>query len=570
MHRLNPTFKVLSYCCGLVFLLAIILPLPAVASSDVDDLKQEVKTLQEKIEKLEKKSSWHEDDIDDLSKRVDKTEMHTVSDKVSFDMDFRTEADSIHYNDMQRAPAQLVGKFFMPYDGTMNGGFNGATLQQMQAAIAGMKAYDMVPQVEKYDADNNVIYTNRFRLNMKADLNPHVNFNGRLAAYKVFGDSTGVKFNQGSLGDVTFDGTTSSLPHGDTIRLERAYFVYKNDIGDDVHWHFSLGRRPSTDGPPLEYGNYDLVGGSPLGSIINWQFDGASLGFNFGDAIGIPGASFKFCYGVGFENDYGNSTTLGYNGSDLTDVHLFGIISDLFNNGDTRMMVNYAHAWDITDGFTGLTVMPFIVSRNPDGTYAFNQNTGGFITRMEPSTNIGDWDAATLLLSSNIDLDTENENEGIDWFVNGSWSHTNPSQVSKNPFYEIMGMGLLSSNGNLKDRDGYSVYAGTILPMPLKARLGFEYNWGSKYWFNFTGAEDSLIGSKLAVRGEVYEAYYIQPIYSHNFFAKFGTQYYDYEYSGSGNPLGEPVKISSITSLDALNPVADKVWNYYASVTFRY
>ena len=76
--------------------------------------------------------------------------------------------------------------------------------------------------------------------------------------------------------------------------------------------------------------------------------------------------------------------------------------------------------------------------------------------------------------------------------------------------------------------------------------------------------------SKLAVRGEVYEAYYIQPLYSHNFFAKIGTQYYDYEYSGSGNPLGAPVKISEITSLDALNPVVDKVWNYYASVTFRY
>ena len=68
----------------------------------------------------------------------------------------------------------------------------------------------------------------------------------------------------------------------------------------------------------------------------------------------------------------------------------------------------------------------------------------------------------------------------------------------------------------------------------------------------------------------MYEGYYIQPIYGHNFFAKVGTQYYDYKYTGSGNPLGEPVKISSISSLDALNPVADKIWNYYASVTFRF
>ena len=56
--------------------------------------------------------------------------------------------------------------------------------------------------------------------------------------------------------------------------------------------------------------------------------------------------------------------------------------------------------------------------------------------------------------------------------------------------------------------------------MPLDARFGLEYNWGSKYWFNFTGAEDSLVGSKQAVRGNVYEAYYIQPIVQNNFFVK--------------------------------------------------
>ena len=620
MERATPTFKPLFFLLAIVFLISVALPFQAAADNcskkcategcqakcDMKSLKEEVSALQKKIEKMEKNDEWAQDDIDYLSKRVDKTEMHTATDKVSLNIEFRTKAESIHYNDMRSAPASMLGQFFldvpknlpaefggMPFPTTQQefadfqqmlphltpeqgmammelmrtAGFNGANLAQAQGMMGLMPA----TAPEKYDADNNIIYTNKFRLNMKADLNPHVNFNGRLAAYKVFGDSTGVKFNQGSLGDVTFDGNTSSLPHGDIVHLERAFFAYKNDIGDDVHWHFSLGRRPSTDGPPLEYGNYDIVAGSPLGAIINWQFDGASLGFNFGDAIGIPGASFKLCYGVGFENDYGNSSTLGYNGSDLSDVHLFGVISDLFNNGDTRMMLNYAHAWDITDGFTGLTVMPFIVSKNPaDGTYSFSQNTGGFITRMEPSTNIGAWDAATLLLSSNIDVDTDEKNEGIDWFINGSWSHTNPSQVSKNPFYEILGAGLLSSNGNLRDRDGYSVYAGTVLPMPFKGRLGLEYNWGSKYWFNFTGAEDSLIGSKLAVRGEVYEAYYIQPIYGHNFFAKIGSQYYDYEYTGSGNPLGAPVKIDEMSAMDALNPVADKVWNYYASVTFRY
>jgi outer membrane receptor protein involved in Fe transport len=182
-------------------------------------------------------------------------------------------------------------------------------------------------------------------------------------------------------------------------------------------------------------------------------------------------------------------------------------------------------------------------------------------------TEIGDWDAASLLLRTNLAerLDTD-----IDLFLSGSWSHTSPSRTSENPFYKLMGMGLLNSNGELKDRDGYMIYLGAVFPMPWDAKLGLEYNYGSKYWFNFTGAEDSLVGSKLAVRGHVYEAYWHQPIYKDNFFATLGVRYYDYEYTGSGNPMGEPLKISSLSALDALNPVADNAWDGYLSLTFRY
>ena len=172
-----------------------------------------------------------------------------------------------------------------------------------------MKAAGMVPAPNSYNADNDIIYTSRFRMNMKATINPHLDFAGRLAAYKVWGDSTGVQFNHGSLGEVTFDGNTSSLPHGDMVHVERAYFNYKQDLGN-VPINFSLGRRPSTEGPPLEYGNYSMEGGSPLATIINWQFDGASLTFGLEDVTGIPGQAFKLCYGVGFEGDWGNSYSM--------------------------------------------------------------------------------------------------------------------------------------------------------------------------------------------------------------------------------------------------------------------
>lgn len=570
--RINPSVnRSLALFLGLLFTLALFWPLCAAAQNDsdtqIEKLNGDIDTIKDRLDQLEQDNKALTEEKTKLKKRLDKAELHTATDKLSFGVDLRTRADSLHYDNIRVAPAAIVGGFFTPADQM---GFNGATLQQIQQGMANMAAAGMVPPPEEVDADNDIIYTNRLRLDMKSKVNEHLSFYSRMAAYKAFGDSSGVKFNQGSLGDVTLDGNTSSLPHGDMIRLERAFFNLRNEFGS-VPVNFSLGRRPSTEGPPLEFRNNSLEGGSPLATLINWQFDGASLTFGLEDPTHIPGAALKLCYGVGFEGDWGNASSLSSSQPSVDDVHMFGFIADLYNDDLTSVVLNYAHASEVTDGFTGLTVMPFIVSkedRNNDGTseYYFEKNSGGFITRMEPQTNIGDWDALSLLLRTNLEeLWTD-----VDLFLAGSWSHTDPSRVSRNPFYEITGTGLLSSGGDLEERDGYSLYAGVVLPMPLDARLGLEYNWGSKYWLNFSGAEDSLVGSKLAARGQVYEAYYHQPVFGPNFFLTLGTQYYDYEYTGSGNPLGKPVKISDANSLDTLNAVVDTVWVGYLSATLRF
>jgi Protein of unknown function (DUF3373) len=566
MKRKIKMKNVLVYFLFSVFFLSS----PAFATDDMEMLKNELKKmsqtmekLQEKIQTMEKEKKEEKQEVEYLSERVDKTELHTTTDKVSLGVEVRAEGHSIYYKDMQVAPSALTQGFFTPY---ASGGFDGGTLSQIQTRIAGMAAAGMVPPTEKYDAENDFLPTNKFNLNMRAKVNNNLSFDGRLAAYKVWGDSTGIKTNTGSLGDITLDGNTSSVPHGDTISLERAYFLYSNMI-NEIPVSFSLGRRPSTDGPPMEYGKNSMEAGSPLSTIINWQFDGASLNFGLEEVTNIPGAAFKLCYGLGFEGGWGNSYSLQNTATDVDDVHMFGVIATLYNDDAFSAVFNYAHAWDITDGFTGLTLMPFIPYKKADGTYNFEPNYGGYVSRMQPMTEIGDWDGASFLLRSNLE---ERTGKDIDVFLALSWSHTDPSQISQNPFYEIMGQGLLSSNGQLEPQDGYSIYAGILFPMPLKAKLGLEYNWGSEYWFNFTGAEDSIAGSKLAARGSVIETYYIQPIISKNFFLKLGMKYYDYEYTGSGNPLGAPVKISEASSLDAIFPVIDKVWDLSASLTMQF
>ncbi len=591
------------------------------------------KELEKKIKELQEQIADLEDSLDEISDRVDKNEQHTVMDKVNFSYELRTRADSLHYSDIRVMPnwassmMQLwaFNRLVVPVDqigGVLYGDGSGSTFNPafaqtygdvLQGMMEGMVQMGFVSpngfvdmngngQFDQYDMpsvavnslgvpyfsdkfgsadlplyqmmfngispdavnnDNAVMYSTRLRINMESVINDNLKFVGRLTMYKTWGDGADVKFYNGQMNTMLMDGFDASVPTDDKLRVERAFFTYSGD-----NWHFSMGRRPSTDGLPMEYRNYSVVGGSPMATIINWQFDGISLGFNLEDKMGIPGFSFKLCYGVGFESGWGNSYS-AYNNPDVKDVHLLGFISNLYRTDKLRVTLNYAHAFDVTDGFTGTVVMPFIVNGvdiNGDGKfdeYYLTANRGGYISRNQPSANIGTFDLATLVI--------EGKYNNFQYFFSYSVSFANPSGTSKNPMMVFWGKdALLNDNGGQEKHSGNAVWAGLIYDFANGSRLGIEYNHGSKYWFNFTGAEDNVVGSKAAVRGDVYEIYYIYPFFGQKFFLTTGYQHYDYEYTGSGSPLGAPKKIENVTAFDTLMPVFDKIDNIYLSLTVRY
>ena len=80
-----------------------------------------------------------------------------------------------------------------------------------------------------------------------------------------------------------------------------------------------------------------------------------------------------------------------------------------------------------------------------------------------------------------------------------------------------------------------------------------------------------MLGSKLSTRGHVGEIYYIFDI-NPNAFIKIGGLYYDYEYTGSGSPVGKPIEIDDIKDGNAysLMPVVDTAWDAYAKVTMKF
>jgi hypothetical protein len=110
------------------------------------------------------------------------------------------------------------------------------------------------------------------------------------------------------------------------------------------------------------------------------------------------------------------------------------------------------------------------------------------------------------------------------------------------------GQGML---GSTEDETGLSYWVGAQWNCLLTddAKVGVEYNHGDQYWRSFTYAEDTVAGSKMAVRGDAYEFYFTKEIAEGLSFQARYT-YMKYDYTGSngffGNTTGNSMKISDV------------------------
>lgn len=544
----------------------------------------------QKMAELKQQLADITEQLDELNSRVDKTERHTSLDRLEITGDFRTKAHSLHYRDVVWNPAIKVnfndfgakamsGAFGMPNDP------NSPLGQMMQAnpdlaaafqngMLQGVMPY-VLAQQHIQDIDNDIFYTTRLRLNLKAKVWDNVSFAGRLSMYKNWGDSTGVQVFD-SWRSFTMDGTSSGNTSGDWLRVERAYFDWKKINGSE--FYLSIGRRPSTYGPPSHYRENELRGGTPSGHLVNFNFDGATLGYNLGEITGVEGQVVRFCYGQGFESQWGNGEMFG----DIVtkDTHLGGFNIDAINDGTNFLQFTLFGAKDVNDGFKGTMAFPtqlagiFAPTMYQDMQKFDNFN---FVTRVQPSGVIGD------MYLGGIGFAREEAND-IKWFASLGWTRAEPNgnagmfggMLSDAVFEaELNSTGteiimVPKTSDDTETKDGYGIYVGIQIPAPY-GKFGLEYNYGSKYWTPFTQAQDDPIGSKLATRGHVGEAYYIFDI-NPKMFIKLAGLYYDYEYTGSGTPVGAPQKIDEVLAGSAYSmlPVVDKAFDVNASLTINF
>jgi hypothetical protein len=278
------------------------------------------------------------------------------------------------------------------------------------------------------------------------------------------------------------DGTTGGVPNSDQLRVERAYFSW-NKIGGSK-MYLSMGRRPSTYGPPMNYRNDEPRGGTPSGALIDYQFDGMTLGYNLNENM-----SWRLCYGVGYESGFGNGNLLKTPQDRLKDVHFLGANLDLWSSDTTLVQATFAHAFDVTDGFNGLMVLP----RDP---LTGESAASPAVLRYTPSANLGGIHLFGINLTHRVNA--------IDLYSSVNFSATRPNGQST-PFG-----GLMSDPFDTQqNRSGNMVFLGVRYNFANdeRTKLGFEFNRGSQYWFNFAQAADDIVAPKTNTRGDVFETY---------------------------------------------------------------
>ena len=359
------------------------------------------------------------------------------------------------------------------------------------------------------DIDNDTILTNRFRLNLKANATENLEFKGRLAMYKTWGNQSAFT-NEGDPMYPLFDGNVTRSPVGSSALYVDRAFVNWNNIGGLPMW-FSIGRRPTTDGPPAQLRlGVDERMATPM-AFMDWAFDGLSLGYAWDWGLDALGSSrVRFCYGRGFEAGLEDDVT-----GSLEDMDFAGISWDIMKKGDRFAYIQSFMAFDVVN---------YPNFQDPIINSAFGDMSG-----MGERRNLGDiWHTAGVY---------EAKFAGLNYFVAGGYSQTQPDSAGM--FNDPFSM----TGPNTDNEDGYSLYLGVRYDMQQAGlKFGAEFNYGSQYWLAMAPGHDEIYQSKLAARGQVYEIYTIWDVptgealsrYAKTFM-RLGYQHYEYDYSGSGD-----------------------------------
>jgi len=443
---------------------------------DYKAILQELRALRDRVDQLEKKSPTGKQtaaavpgsvkkDIDDIYDTLDEVETKTLRDKINFGAELRTRVDNFKVKN---------------------------------------HTYFSTGTVAKKESNDNS-WSNRFRLNMDAEIRKNLKFTGRLTMYKNFADSD--TSDPGIIGDANY----AHLQDNSNIKVDRAYVDWVPS-GLPVPLAITFGRHPSSEGPPMEFKENRKRQSTYPSLLFDGEADGVVATIGLERYTGLANSGLRFAWGKSYQEDDDIEPYLDKPGG-LDDSNVFAAFLESAIPGvDNSLMVFSAlRVNDLVADFQG--AIPGINSND--------------------NANVGDMDLYGIHMQA-----AKVAGSSFDVFLSLGLNESHPN--GKTISYGSAKMGLLNNDGE-SDHSGWAVYTGFRYtfdwPRLNHPKFGFEYNHGSDYWFSFTQGSAELY-NKLAARGDAYDFYYIQPFNS-NLFMRLGYTYIDYNYKMSGFHVGD-------------------------------
>jgi hypothetical protein len=331
------------------------------------------------------------------------------------------------------------------------------------------------------ERSNDALLSSRMYLNMKAQPVSKLTFNGQLAMYGTWGGSH--LSHDSSLKDWSESSKSTDV----TFRLRQAYFSWKDTLGEDgLPYSFSLGRRWSADGMLANHRENLADPGSAMAHITNMEVNGLMLKLETDEYL--SGSFLKVVAGrahtggIHTLNDVGGYQPYAQGEEDYDEnVDFLVLFANLYNNGQYLLKYENAFIPNTKGARTGTPIAGTL----PDG-------------HKNKSLDAG---SANLMALS---LESSGIGDEISDFLDETIAFASIAMTTYDPDsdHELL--------GSSEEENGYSYWVGVVMPDLItdRGQIGFEFNHGSQYWTPMTWAEDTAIGSKTAVRGSAYEAYW--------------------------------------------------------------
>ncbi|EPY6293464.1 outer membrane tyrosine kinase [Campylobacter jejuni] len=335
---------------------------------------------------------------------------------------------------------------------------------------------------QDYSANNK--WMNELHLNMNADINDKTKFYGRLSMAKNWSQ-------MGWSGSpLDLDAGRNTRSSGPVLYVDRAYLDYYIT----PEWIATIGRQPGTDGPGSNLRNNALRQSTYPALAINALGDAAVITYK-PESLQDHKVAIRAAYGKTYQWDEENGKVRDWMSDQKdADANLYYAAVEgelpIEGMGDNLIIFNVAHMTDFA------LPIPGSMSLGDD----------------DEVVNLGNLTLANIHFENYKAFGTN-----FNWFA--SLGYSNGSNNEINPLLstalQIQSKGY--SNGKFNEKDGYAVHVGGRYDFTKALKVGYEFFWGSRYWYTMSRPSINDPLNIRMTRGTVHDFYVIYQLDRYQF-----------------------------------------------------